>query len=61
MCICEFLSLTLLLWSTSGKLVIRAQQVKEFQPPDAVKSYFTCPFKRFIQEQEGAMRRRLFT
>ena len=55
MCICEFLSLTLLLWSTSGKQVIRAQQVKEFQPPDTVKSYFTGPFKRFIQEEEVAI------
>ena len=52
---------TLLLWSTSGKLLFWAQQVKEFQPPDAVKSYFTGPFKRFIQEQEVAIRRRLFT
>ena len=51
---------TLLLNNTSGKLLFRAQ-VEEFQPPYTVKNYFTGPFKRFIQEREVAIRRRLFT
>ena len=51
---------TLLLLSASGKLLLRVQ-VEEFQPPDTVKNYFTGPFKRFIQEREVAIRRRLFT
>ena len=51
---------TLLLYSTSGKLLFRVQ-AEEFQPPDTVKNYFTGPFKRFIQEREVAIRRHLFT
>ena len=51
---------TLLLYSTSGKLLFRVQ-VEEFQPPDTVKNYFTGPFKCFIQEREVAIQRRLFT
>ena len=35
-------------------------QVEEFQPPDIVKNYFTGSFKRFIQERELTIRRRLF-
>ena len=46
--------------STSGKQLFRVQ-VEEFQLADAVKNYFTGPFKRFIQEREVAIRRRLFT
>ena len=42
---------TLLLYSTSGKLLFR----EEFQPPDTVKNYFTGPFKCFIQEREVAI------
>ena len=48
---------TLLLKSTSGKLLFRVL-VKEFQPPDTVKSYFKGPFKCFIQEREVGIRRR---
>ena len=55
----EFLR-TLLLKSISGKLLFRVQ-VEEIQPPDTVKNYFTAPFKRFIQEREVAIRRRLIT
>ena len=51
---------TLLLYSTSGKLLLRVQ-VEEFQPPDTVKNYFIGPFKCFIQEREVAIQRRLFT
>ena len=51
---------TLLLSSTSGKLLFRVP-VEEFQPSDTVKNYFTGPFKCFIQEQEVAIQRRLFT
>ena len=36
---------TLLLYSTSGKLLFSVQ-VEEFQPPYTVKNYFTGPFKR---------------
>ena len=39
---------TLLLLSTSEKLLFRVQ-VQEFQPLDTVKNYFTGLFKRFIQ------------
>ena len=51
---------TVLLYSTSGKLLFRVQ-VEEFEPLDTVKNYFTGPFKRFIQEREVAIRKRLFT
>ena len=46
---------TVLLYSTSGKLLFRVQ-IEEFQQPDTVKSYFTGPFKRCIQEREVAIR-----
>ena len=52
--------ITLLLYSTSGKLLFRVQ-VEKCQPPDTVKNYFTGPFKRFMQEREVAIQRRLFT
>ena len=51
---------TLLLYSTSGKLLFGVQ-VDEFQLPDTVKNYFTGPIKRFIQEREVVSRRHLFT
>ena len=51
---------TLLLCSTSGKLLFRVQ-VEGFQPPHTVKNYFTVPCKRFIEEREVAIRRHLFT
>ena len=50
---------TLLLYSTSGRLLF-CEQVEEFQPPDEVKNYFTGLFKRFIQEREVAIRSSLF-
>ena len=51
---------TVILQSTSEKLPFHVQ-VEEFQPPDIVKKYFTCLFKRFKQEREVDIRRRLFT
>ena len=45
---------TLLLYSTSGKLLFDVH-VEEFQPPDTVKNCFTGLFKRFIQEREVAI------